>query len=102
MSSKRINREEKKEFNHFPIKTLPKVFCVHVAFVLIKAETEVTSLSLFQSYSTNSSILCILTVKILIAFNYAYLINTPLVCSLRTFKPIEFELCFANCRTNGN
>lgn len=65
---------------------------MHVAFLLIKAATEVTSLSLSQLYFMNFSILCISTVKILIALNYAYLINTPSVYGLRTFKPVGFEL----------
>lgn len=52
-------------------------------FLLIKADTEVTSLSLSRLYFMNFSILRISTVKILIAFNYAYLINTPSVLQFR-------------------
>lgn len=53
----RINRR-KEEFNHFPIKTLPKVFlCMCLLqcskFLLIKAETEVTSPSLSHLYFMN-------------------------------------------------
>ena len=29
-------QERNKEFNHFPIKTLPKVFCVHVCVTVLQ------------------------------------------------------------------
>lgn len=32
----RINRERKEEFNHFSIKTLPKVFCVRVCVTMLR------------------------------------------------------------------
>lgn len=59
-------------------------------FLLIKAETEVTSLSLSHLYFLNFAF-CVSTAKILIAFNYAYLISTPSIYSLWTFKPDEFQ-----------